>query len=73
MFGRLTEMKSSFRGGIRKLFRPRPPDGRDSSWFDHPEMQARIARAEADLREDRFVDVHSEEELVAFLDSLRRR
>ena len=23
-------------------------------WFDHPEMQARIAEAEADLREGRF-------------------
>lgn len=72
MHVRFVEMKSSFRGGIRKLFRPRLAE-RDDSWFQHPEMQARIARAEADMREGRYVDLHSEEELLAFLDSLKSR
>ena len=45
---------------------------RDQSWFQHPEMQARIAAAEADLREGRFVEFSSLEEFRAYLDSLKR-
>jgi len=69
MHVRFVEMKSSFRGAIRKLFRPRLVE-RDDSWFQHPEMQARIAEAEADFREGRFVEGSSWEELRAHLDSL---
>lgn len=73
MDDRFVDMKSNFRGAIRKFFRPRLPGPRDYSWFDHPEMQARIAKAEADLREGRFVDLHSEEEIFAYFDSLKPR
>ncbi len=43
----------------------------DWHWFDHPEMQARIAEAEADLREGRFQTGTTAEELQRQLDALK--
>jgi hypothetical protein len=60
--------KSSFRSGLRRLAGHRI-DPSDYSWFDHPEMQARIAEAEADRREGRVTFAYSLEEL---LDQLHR-
>jgi hypothetical protein len=62
--------KSSFRSGLRRLAGHRI-DPTNNSWFDHPEMQARIAEAEADLREGRYVSGSSWEELKALLDSFK--
>ena len=42
----------------------------DSSWFDHPEMQARIAKAEADRREGRVTRFESREAAVDWINSL---
>lgn len=42
----------------------------DWHWFDHPEMQARIAEAEADRREGRVKRFDSREAALAYLDSL---
>lgn len=39
-------------------------------WFDHPEMQARIQKAEADRREGRVEKFDSREAALAHLDSL---
>ncbi len=64
-------MTASSRSGLGWTSRRPRLAERDDSWFQHPEMQARIARAEADLREGRYVDVYSEEELLAFLNSLK--
>lgn len=44
---------------------------RDQLWFHHPEMQARIAEAEADLREGRVTQTETPEEAQALLDSLK--
>jgi len=44
---------------------------RDQLWFYHPEMQERVARAEADLREGRFTRTETPEEAQALLDSLK--
>lgn len=44
---------------------------RDQLWFHHPEMQARIAQAEADFREGRSTYTATPEEAQAFLDSLK--
>lgn len=43
-----------------------------ASWFLHPEMQARIAEAEADLLNGRFDRTHSAEEMQQLLDSWKR-
>jgi len=45
---------------------------KDQLWFHHPEVQARIAEAEADFREGRFVRTSTPEEAQAYLDSLKR-
>jgi hypothetical protein len=45
----------------------------DQRWFHHPEMQARIAQAEADLREGRVTHTETLEEAQAFLDSLKTK
>ncbi len=42
----------------------------DWHWFDHPEMQARIQKAEADRREGRVEKFDSREAALAYLDSL---
>lgn len=44
---------------------------KDQMWFHHPEMQARIAEAEADFREGRSTYTATPEEAQAFLDSLK--
>jgi len=41
----------------------------DWHWFDHPEMQARIAKAEEDVREGRVKHFDSREDVFAYLDS----
>lgn len=43
----------------------------DQLWFHHPEMQARIARAESDFAEGRSTRTESPAEAQAFLDSLK--
>lgn len=43
----------------------------EDGWFRHPEMQARVAEAEADFREGRFVETATPEEAQAYLDSLK--
>jgi bifunctional DNA-binding transcriptional regulator/antitoxin component of YhaV-PrlF toxin-antitoxin module len=45
---------------------------RDQLWFHHPEMQARIAEAEADFREGRSTVTSTPGEAEAYLDSLKR-
>jgi hypothetical protein len=44
----------------------------DQHWFHHPEMQARIARAEANFASGRATQTKTPEEALAFLDSLKR-
>jgi bifunctional DNA-binding transcriptional regulator/antitoxin component of YhaV-PrlF toxin-antitoxin module len=45
---------------------------KDQLWFHHPEVQARIAEAEGDFREGRFVRTETPDEAQAYLDSLKR-
>ena len=40
----------------------------DSRWFNHPEMQARIAKAEDDLANGRYTDTPADE----YLERLRK-
>lgn len=59
-------------GGVRRalrrvLGRSKPAD---ANWFDHPEMQARIAEAEADRREGRVTKMNTPEEFAEYLNSL---
>lgn len=44
---------------------------RDQLWFHHPEMQERVARAEADFREGRSTHTATPDEAQQFLDSLK--
>lgn len=44
----------------------------DQLWFYHPEMQARVARAEADFAEGRSTTTRTLKEAQDFLDSLKR-
>lgn len=44
---------------------------RDQLWFNHPEMRARIARAERDFAEGRSIRTHTLAEAQAFLDGLK--
>ncbi len=39
-------------------------------WFDHPEMQARIAKAEQDRSEGRVQSFESRDAALAYFDSL---
>jgi hypothetical protein len=41
-------------------------------WFDHPEVQAGIAEAEADFREGRYQSGTTVEELMRQLDKLKK-
>ncbi|HEX2205821.1 MAG TPA: hypothetical protein VHG91_21080 [Longimicrobium sp.] len=66
-----TRIDGGFRGGIRRLTWLRATRSDNYSWFDHPEMQARIAEAEADRREGRVTRGSSIDELIAHLDSLK--
>ena len=45
---------------------------KDQLWFYHPEMQARIAKAEEDFRAGRYVETHGPEEAQALLDGLKK-
>ena len=45
---------------------------KDQLWFHHPEVQARIAEAEADFRDGRATRTDTPEEAQAYLDSLKR-
>src|SRR4029077_8823721 len=45
----------------------------DQLWFHHPEMQARIARAEKDFASGRSTRADTPEEAQAVLDSLKRK
>jgi len=42
------------------------------TWFHHPEMQARIRRAESDLAEGRSTQTQTPEEAQSFLDGLKK-
>jgi len=46
---------------------------RDQLWFHHPEMQARVARAEADFVEDRSTRTATPKAARALLDRLKQR
>ncbi len=46
---------------------------KDQLWFHHPDMQARVARAERDLAESRSTRTQTPEEAQALLDSLKQR
>lgn len=47
-----------------------PP--KDQLWFQHAEIQARVARAESDFAEGRSTRTNSPEEAQAFLNSLKK-
>jgi DNA-directed RNA polymerase specialized sigma24 family protein len=51
---------------------PQAPMPRDQSWFHHPEVQKRVAEAEADFREGRYTRTATPEEAQAYLDSLKQ-
>jgi hypothetical protein len=61
-------MKGPKRNAQRLL--PGTPLRDDRHWFDHPEMQARIAEAEADRREGRVTRMDTPEAIEAYLNSL---
>lgn len=44
----------------------------DQLWFHHPDIQARVARAESDFAEGRSTRTNSPEEAQKFLDSLKK-
>ncbi|MBA2671318.1 MAG: AbrB/MazE/SpoVT family DNA-binding domain-containing protein [Gemmatimonadetes bacterium] len=44
---------------------------KDQLWFHHPDMQHRIAQAEADFREGRYTHTGTPEAAQEFLDSLK--
>jgi len=46
---------------------------KDQIWFHHPEMQARIRRAEEDFASGRFTRTETPDEAQAFLDSLKKK
>ena len=46
---------------------------KDQLWFYHPEMQARIARAEREFAEGRSTRTETPEDAQAFLDGLKKR
>lgn len=45
----------------------------DQLWFHHPEMQARIVRAEEDFKAGRFTRTETPEQAQAFLDGLKKK
>jgi hypothetical protein len=55
---------------VTAVSRGKTPGG--AHWFDHPEMQARIARAEADFRDGHVQCGNSLEELLSQLDALKK-
>lgn len=44
---------------------------KDQLWFHHPEMQARVAEAEADFGQGRFTHTATPDSAQAYLDSLK--
>jgi hypothetical protein len=44
----------------------------DQRWFQHPEMQAQIARAEEGFASGRATRTETPEQAQAFLDSLKK-
>ena len=58
---RITPIRRAKRSVQKVLFRGWPRA--NWHWFDHPEMQARIANAEDDLATGRYTDVSAEEYL----------
>ncbi len=46
---------------------------KDQLGFHHPEMQARIARAEEDFKTGRFTRTKTPEQAQAFLDGLKKK
>jgi|GEM_PF-5177721 len=54
--------------GLRKVLR-RVKAPRGHHWFDHPEMQARVAEAEADFLNGRSYHTDSPEAVQALFDS----
>lgn len=62
----VTGVRWAYRGGLLRRFQGRRE--RPWHWFNHPEMQARIAEAEADIREGRTYTC-SAEEYLALLES----
>ena len=46
---------------------------KDQLWFQHPDMQARVAQAEKDFAEGRATRTQTSEEAQALLDSLKQR
>ena len=50
-----------------------PAAPRDQRWFHHPEMQARIGRAEEDFASGRSTRTTSLEQAQALLDSLKHQ
>jgi len=47
-------------------------DPNDQRWFDHPDIQARVAQAERDFAEGRSTRTRTPEEAQALLDSLKQ-
>ena len=45
---------------------------REQLWFHHPEMQARVGRAKADLAEGRSTRTETPEDAQVFLDALKK-
>ena len=68
---RFATLKSGVRLAIRRLRGFPRKRGEGWHWPDHPEMQARIAEAEADRREGRVTRGSSWQELKTHLDSLK--
>jgi hypothetical protein len=54
--------------GLRKMLSP-AKESADRHWFDHPEMRARIAEAEADFLNGRSYHTDSPEAVEALFDS----
>jgi bifunctional DNA-binding transcriptional regulator/antitoxin component of YhaV-PrlF toxin-antitoxin module len=46
---------------------------KDQLWFQHPEMERRVAEAEADFREGRSTSTATVEEAQAHLDRLKKK
>ena len=46
---------------------------KDQLWFHHPDIQARVAKAERDFAEGRSTRTQTPEEAQALLDSLKQR
>jgi hypothetical protein len=68
----LRGVRPAVKARIKKVRNPATPDADDQRWFQDPEVQARIAEAEADFSEGRVIRTSTPEEAQAYLDSLKR-